>query len=308
MKFLKTVQSSVYDLQFYAEIKKQTLGDALKYFAQLVFALACLSAIMPIIFGVGLLTWNQSAVTNFEAQIVQAFPAELSIEAKNGEVTTNVEEPYAIAMPESFKSEFTSSDATATPPRNIIVINTHKSIELSDFAMQDTIAIVGKNEVGIFDAEKNKVDIQSLNNFSTDGPINQAAFAVLLENMWGVARIAAVVILALLPVLIFGAFFVAYGLYLFFGALFVWLASSLTKKSLTYKESYVASLHLITLPLIGSFVLPFIFQAPFMFTIVLFVIAYINFNQTVVKDDADTKEAPTVSSDVPELLQPVLTK
>lgn len=307
MKFLKTIQSSMYDLQFYAEIKKQTLSGAMKYFAQLVFVFACLAAIMPIIFGVGLLTWNQSAVTNFEAQIIQVFPKELSIEAKNGEVTTNVEEPYAIAMPELLKNEFTSSDTTAMPPHNIIVINTHKSIELNDFAMQDALVIVGKNEIGFFDVEKNKVDIQSLNNFSTDGPVNQAAFAALLENMWGVARIAAVVILAVLPVLIFGAFFVAYGVYLFFGALLVWLASGLTKKSLTYKESYVAGLHLITLPLIGSFVLPFIFQVPFMFSIVLFVIAYINFNQTVVKDDADKKEASVVS-DAPELLQPVLTK
>ena len=180
MKFLKTIRSSVYDLQFYAKIKKQTLGGAVKYFAQLMFTLACFSSIVPIVFGVGLLTWNQSAVNNFRTQVVQTFPADLSIEVKNGEVNTNVDEPYAIALPESLKNEFTSSDATATPPHNLIVINTHKAIELNDFAMQDTIVIVGKNEIGVFDAEKNKVNIQSLNDFSTDGSINQATFSVLV--------------------------------------------------------------------------------------------------------------------------------
>lgn len=297
----------MYDPQFYAEIKKQTLGDAMKYFVKLLFTLACFAAIMPIFFGVSLLTWKQSIVTNFREQLVQTFPQELSIEVKKGEVTTNVEEPYAIAVPESLKNEFTSSDATAMPPRNLIVINTHKAIELNDFAMQDTFVIIGKNEIGVFDAEKNKVDIQGLDDFSTEGAIDQSVFAALVEKVWGVVRIVAVVVLALLPVLIFAVFFVIYSLYLFFGALLVWLASKMTKKALTYKESYVAGLHLMTLPLIGGFVLPFVFHAPFMFTLVLFTIAYINFNQTAVKDDAGAKEAPAVT-DAPELLQPILTK
>ncbi len=299
-KFFQTVKDSVYNPQFYKDIQQEGTAVSVKYFAKIVFTLACVVSIVPIIGGIGLLTWKHNVVDRVRAEITGIFPQELILQAKNGELSTNVAEPYAIEFSESIKREM-SSDDRAYPVNNLLVINTGKPIEIGDFSKYKTFVILGKDEVGVFDSQKGKLQIQNFRNNNFSGTLDRAGFEVFVNKLFSIVQKVAVVILILLPFLIFAGLFVWYGVYLVFGAIIVWLAAKATHQSLTYGQSYRLGLHLVTLPLIISFLLPFLFGVPFMFTLALFVIAFVNFKQTC--ECADGKNQTAVVGENKEVIE-----
>jgi hypothetical protein len=297
MKFFQTIKDSIYNPQFYKGIRDQKASVSVKYFAKLAFVIACVVAIIPIVGGVGLLTWKHNEIDNIHSQIRDVFPQELVVDVKNGEVSTNMEEPYAIALPESIKKEI-SSEGMLYTLNNLLVIDTSKSIEMSDFQMHETLLIVGKHEIGVLNPEKNEMTLRSLEGSAVTYTLNRTSFEIVVDMIWRVVKVIAIIILVLLPFLIFAGIFVGYSAYLVFGALAVWLASNITNQSLTYGQSYKTGLHLITLPLILSFALPPLFHAPFLFTLVLLAVAYVNFKSSVKPESETTmqKEDELVSN------------
>lgn len=289
MKFLQTVKDSIYNPQFYKEIEGQKVSLSMKYFAKLILLVSCFVAIIPFVSGVGLLTWKQDVIANIHTQIIDTFPRELSVHIKNGEISTNVEEPYAIVLPDTLKRDV-SHEKIPYPINNLLVINTQKPIETSDFKEYQTLAVLGKNEIGIFSPNAGKVEIQSLDTFHLEYTLDRTSFEVFVDHAWRVLKIIGIVGLILLPFLIFVGLFIGYAIYLLFGALVIWLAAHLTKKSLTYGQSYALGLHLVTLPLLASFVFIFLFHTPFVFTLILFVITFINFKQIETKIGIGTLE------------------
>ncbi|MDD5083429.1 MAG: DUF1189 family protein [Candidatus Moranbacteria bacterium] len=285
MKFFQMVKDSIYNPRFYRDIAGQSASVSVKYFAKLVLVVSCIIAIIPLVGGIGLLTWKQASVENFRSEIIATFPAELSVRIKNGEISTNVQEPYAIAMPENLKREI-RREKDIPPVEQLLVIDTTKPIQMSDFETHQTLVMVGKNQVGIFNPGRGKVEVQNIQAFNIDYTLDRSSFTGLVDMAWKMLRIAGVVVLILLPFVLFVALFIGYGIYLVFGALVVWLAANVTGKILTYGQAYRLGLHLVTLPLLVSFVVPSLFGVPFLFSIVFFIMAYINFKQPAMKIDA----------------------
>lgn len=278
MKFFQMVKDSVYNPGFYQDLKNQKFSDSVKYFAKFALIVSVVVALFPIVIGIGLLTWQSQRVADVRQQIVQTFPSELTLSIKNGEISTNVDEPYSIAIPDGIKNTVSQKQASY-PLDNLLVINTHKQIETSDFQNYKTLAVLGKNEFGVLDPGRGKVEIQNLDRFAFNYTLDRSGFESLVNTIWKLAKILGFMLLILLPFIIFFGIFIGYMMYLLFGALVIWLAADLGKRSLSYKESYQAGLHLITLPIIGEFLLPFIFHIFFVFTLTLFILAYMNFKQ-----------------------------
>lgn len=289
MRFFRTVKDSVYNPDFYENLPARwSPSSSLKYFARLVFLISCILAIFPIIAGIVLLS-NPDKIGSIRTQIVETFPQELVVNIKNGEVSTNVEEPYFIPQPAGIREELLRQMNRKLPyeANNLLVINTRKPIELTDFQNYRTLAILGKNEVGFYSPDRGRIDVQSLKDFSLPYALDRQSFGSLVDSGWNTLKTILVVLMILSPFLIFLALFIFYLLYLIFGALVVWLAAKISNLRFTYGESYQSGLHLITLPLILSFLLPFIFQLPFILTLTLFIMALINFKNT--RDAIDTR-------------------
>lgn len=280
MKFFQTVKDSVYNPGFYMVLPMRPVAESVKYFARLVFLISCILAIFPIIAGIALLS-RQDKVGSVRTQIVEAFPQDLVVNVKNGEVSTNATEPYSIPQPPVLREEMMRwmKGKTTYDVNNLLVINTRKPIELTDFQTYRTLAVLGRNEVGFYSPDRGSIEIQSLRNLSVERPIDRESFGSFVDSGWSAIKSILVVLMILSPFLIFIAIFVAYLIYLILGALVVWLASAIRHTRMTYGQSYQAGLHLITLPLILSFLIPFILHLPFVFTLALFVMALINFEE-----------------------------
>jgi hypothetical protein len=296
-QFFQTVKNSIYNPQFYKDIEQEKMVVSVKYFAKLAFFVACVVAIFPIVGGIGLLTWKSDMLADARMQVVETFPQELVFQINHGQISTNVNEPYAIALPDAIRKELASDDDLYSVS-NLIVINTQKPIEVGDFQEYETAVILGGDEIGIFDVRKGKLQIQSLKKFDMTYTLDRTSFESLVATAWRIGKIIGVVALVLLPFLIFAGLLIGYAVYLLFGALFIWLAAKVTQKSLTYKQSYKLGLHLVTLPLIASFVLSFLLHMPFMFTLVLFATAFANFRQSSCKCDAREESATDEKKDV----------
>ncbi len=295
-EMFSNIGKNIYDPTFYATVPEEKASTSVKYFAKLVFAVSCVVALFPIALGIGLLTWKQDTVRDIREQIVATFPQELVIRTENHSIKTNVEEPYAIPLPDALKKEM-AGEGMSYDLENLLVIDTTKPIGSADFKEGKTALIIGKDEFGILTPDKGKVEIMSLGEMNDGYKIDRAAFGTFVGAVWNVLKIVGVVLMILMPFLIFAGLFSGYAIYLLFGALAVWLGAKIAGKKLGYGQSYKTGLRLITLPFLGSFLLPFVFHAPFACTLFLGVLAYVNFKGT---REAVAEIVPSSSESAPE--------
>lgn len=272
MGFFRTIRKSIYDVAFYATVKTESLGVALKYYTLFVLGMAILIAIpLYVLSGLGIVQMKEAG--DIRTRVLAMYPDELVLNFQNGKITSNVEEPYSIPVPPEFSRE---------TYKNLVVINTSEPITLSDFDRYDTLAILGSDAIWTRDVEKNKTEIQKFDQFSKESlVINEQKVAEFLDIALRIGKIAITVFLVFLPFIIFACLWVWYLIYLLFGALIIWIVSKLRKADLTYDQSYKSGLYLITLPIIYSAVTTAgplsMFHIPFGFTLIFVVLAYINF-------------------------------
>lgn len=268
MGFFRTVRKSIYDVAFYATAKGEPSGKAMKYFALLVLCVAIVTSI-PIYASFGM--WKSQIGGDIRSRILAVYPDELVLTFKDGRVTSNVDEPYLIPTPKEF--------VDATSPKNLVVINTSGTITPSDFGRYDTFAILGGDAVWVYDPQKDKTTIQNFDNIKGESfVVNKQIVAEWVNIGLKVGKWIVGVLLIFLPVIIFAVFWCGYLLYLLFGALVIWLAAKLRKVDITYGQAYKLGLYLLTLPIFYSILSSIVmFKLPYVFTLILFAVAYANF-------------------------------
>lgn len=279
MSFFKQVVASIGDRSFYRGLKTGTTRDAVKYFAKLLVVVAVFISLFPIFGGLGLYFWNKDQVENARTQIIQAFPEELELRVKNGVVTSNVPEPYAIPLPVEWRMEQKGGEDRQV--ENLAVIDTTKSIDTADFAVYRTAMIIGRDEIGFASPDDRKIQIHRIDDWDVDVLATRDSFGAFVDRSFQALRGVGVVFLVLSPLFIFFGLFVWNLLYLVFGAVIIWLAAKLHHTPLTYGESYRYGLHLMTLPVLLSCPITGLFKIPFVFTIVLFATAYWNLKPVI---------------------------
>lgn len=277
MQFLKTIQSSIYDKTFYRSMKEKKALSALGYFALITFIVSLVLSVNTV-YGIAKFIFQPSEQkTAIREQILSLYPDDLVLKTANGKLSMNAESPYFIPMPEAWIEQ--SADDGTIPPENLLVINTDKPIEIDDFGMYDTSVILGEDSIGVFDPEKGKIQIQDLTEaFGTPFTVDKAQFTSGVQALEKILMGFGVAALFLIPFFVFFFVFSVHALYLIFGALVVWLAARIRGADWGYGTAYKASLYLITLPFVESTLvsLKVIPDVPWLFTIILFVMALVN--------------------------------
>lgn len=234
--FFKTLRDSIYSPAFYEEIPSRSLGKAIVYLFQV---LGLILTVFLIGF-VGVFEWKLKPFLQENLPALQAvYPEELEITLQDGQIYTNVEEPYFIEFPDFGVSADLETEY-------LFVIDTKTPFSVKQMREYDVLGWLTLD--GLVLDTQTRTEVFPVGDLK-EGTLNKRVFdeglSKILEEMEGwvipTALIGGVSIL-----LIYGVFQLGYGLFL---ALLVWFVSSVMQQQWTYAQSYKAGLHAMTLPL-----------------------------------------------------------
>ncbi len=134
--FWTSFQKSLLDYTYYKDIAKASYWSSFKY---LLFLLVCLSLVRTIQLGVGY-TFMRKNIPSYVAigqkELAAFYPRELELRISNGNLYTNVKEPYVIEFPKIFGDSEgkhlividTKGTADDYPKYNTIILATKKAL------------------------------------------------------------------------------------------------------------------------------------------------------------------------------------
>ncbi|MBI4038849.1 DUF1189 family protein [Candidatus Daviesbacteria bacterium] len=264
MKFFKTVQDSIYSPQFYSAILTKSFKSSLGYFLLLILFLTVinlLTLIKPVFIEAPL------AIQSFAQTMINCYPKNLEIKISNGQVSTNVSEPYFISSCEGNKSKDLMVLDTKTP----FSAAQFESYQVSTWVTKDAI-VYKKNDI-----ETNTYNLNKIKDFKLNKELINSYYQMFSPYL----KFAG-------PILIFLAFvgiFLSYDfrlLYLLLISSLIWLLGKILKYNLVYGQSYKLGLHAITLGLIvelvAGLIQPWTHFAgfPFMVSILTLAVVFVN--------------------------------
>ncbi len=212
-----------------------------------------------------------------EAIVANLFPDELVLSVNNGKISSNMSEPYAIAVPEAWKNN--------TTPKNFLVIDTKKSIETDDFSQEDTLMILGESGFGFHDPNRGEFRIYDLHgkDFGGNTHLDKETFASFVGTTSQIVRWILLVGCFALPFIVYAILWVSYLVYLIFGAVVVWAGATWRGHQITYGDAYVAGMYLFPIPFLYEFLSSYghglAGNIPFAFSLILFVMTAVNFRK-----------------------------
>jgi hypothetical protein len=264
--FWNLLKSSIYNPDFYRGMKERYFGTSLGYFFTLILFL---SIIVTIALSVQFIPPTMSFLNNLGTRVLNYYPNDLVITAKDGQISTNAQEPYALPLPDELKNSNMPGN-----PENLLVIDTKNSASIDLFKQYKTAVWLTKTDVVYYD--KDAVRIQPLDKL----PNGQLEKSTVVKGVDIANRIFKFVPTVMVIAMFVGAFVIRSFelIYLLFAALIVWLIFMMRKTGGDYKTAYQVSLHAVTLSMIVStlFILFGLPLVPFMSTILLTIIAVIN--------------------------------
>lgn len=259
-------RQSVYSPEFYRSLLHRPFSFSLKYFFALATALALALALLSVITTFPSL---YRIARDFGPGFARLFPDEMRIEIRNGEVSTNVEQPFFIPIPPELEAE--------GQPSNMIVINTEEPFSTGRFDELNTLSLLTKTEFAWRDND-NRIRIQPIEIAAgvLDKPtINGWAEGLERALRWSAPLLAAGAVLFMF--ILISVVLSVQLLYLFLGAVFVMFIGRLRGMRLSYKKSYQIGIHAISLGVLFSALMwlgaP---QNPFIFTGLLVLTVWLN--------------------------------
>jgi hypothetical protein len=270
MSFFQNILNSIYAPQFYKSLPKKSLGSAFGYYfllSLLLTIITVVAAIFPITNGV------KEFTDKMIPELVNKYPVNLQISIKNGKVSTNVDEPYFIKLP-SQKGE---------APQNLLVIDTKDPFRDDVFEKYNTVAVLTKDHFYYKDTSKGEIRGNDLKNVE-DFTLNKTVITNFLKHISPYFIFITPFILLFMFLGLYLAYTVGL-IHVAIVALLLFLLLKVVKPSLSYKESFKATLFGITLGLIlealfsitGSLI--HFHGFPFMTTIVTLAIIILNYKK-----------------------------
>ena len=269
MKFIEEVRSSIYDPAYYRGIPSEPLGSSFRFFYSFAAVVALLETIF-LSFTVLPAAW--SFVRGIGPKALEYYPSELVVTLKNGNVATNVPEPYFVKFPEELKNFY--GQQNSQKPDNLIVIDTGTPFTIDEFKNYKTAVLLVNNSL-VYGNDQ-KLTVQSFGRFP-DVKIDKSKVASFVAKFQPYLTVFA----ALVPLFIFIVFIVALSanlLYFIFLALLVWLIAKIKKLPVGYKKSYQLCLHLAIVPILIDYLWSLVSgpHIPFLFTIAFVIVALVN--------------------------------
>ena len=270
------IKDSIYNPEFYREIRNEKFGRAFAYYYKLAFWIALISTIF---FGFTLGPRLSGFLEMLNEKVLTAYPAGLEVTIKDGHASTNQATPTIIPLPVTEIPAKIDSRDNQMPANleNFLVIDTTQPFTLEMFKNYQTIALLTADSLVSYDRGQ-AVTIRSLQNWPSF-VINQGNLTTWSTSLKSVAS------RWLLPLVLVGIFLLVFFIatfalaYLLVASLLVYLVAIIRQNRLTYSQAYRVSLHAITLPVIISMfdlLLPSFTLPPFLFTLILLLVVAVN--------------------------------
>lgn len=271
MNFVKKIISSVYSPSFYQEVIHQSFWKALRYYL-LLSLLLTLIGVVSLFQTIG--QKIPATVENVVKQAIDFYPPELVVTINQGQVSTNVEEPYFINLP--------ATEDKIDQPNNLLVIDTKTPFSSTQFNQYKTIAWLTKDSLFYLNSDSNRgeirgMDLSKVNDFS----VNKNLVSDLSNKSAPWLKVLGPILLMLTGLGIYLSFGFRL-IYLLIFTLIVWIVLIVTKRRLSYRQLYKMGIYAMTPALILSQLVSASqnfsnFQGfPFMFTIITLVVVILN--------------------------------
>ncbi|NTW14011.1 MAG: DUF1189 family protein [Candidatus Moranbacteria bacterium] len=276
MEWIQKKMKVVYGPAFYQAALIARPAASVRYFLGLMLALSLFSAVSSYT-SVGSWLFRSDRVGVMRNAVVDMYPENLVLEYRDGHVTSNVDEPFFIPMPDGLR-DVASADSDRKPVANFVVIDTKQTVVPEDFSRFDTLVILGNTALWVNDPQKG-IRVVPIDSWSKEPfVLDRAAVSGFVDTAVRILTPILIVGLFLLPIFIFFSLSVGYLFYLLFGALVVLAIAKIRKLDITYVQSYRIGLYLLTVPVIYAS-LRNLFQIsdiPFLFTLIFAVFAFLN--------------------------------
>lgn len=270
-QFIEHIQKSIYSPEYYRELLTRPASYSWKYYWSFTMLLA---VFMTIASTIPLVPLVNNTLNDLSKNIIAYYPDELEVHIEKGVVSTNVSEPYYLAMPTILRENI----ATATELQYLGVIDTHTQVTVEQFKAYKAGFWISKEYLIAADGNGG-IRISKFGPQMTH-TINESSVQSLMDSLQPFFKFVAPILVLVIFVAMLMSF-VLNLLYLLFGAFLVWLMSKLMKQNFTYGTAYRLCLHATTLPLIVGLAFSLLpisgGSIPFFSTILLLIVVYMNF-------------------------------
>lgn len=264
---------SAYDVKFFADRAKKHSPKSIRHLYGTLWILCFLSSIALSFAILIALPHVRAAVASLKEVAPTLYPAELVVTIKDGNVSTNVREPYAIELPPKWR-ELASKEETGAAP-HLLVIDTRARAE--DFPKKNTFILLTKQSIVIPD-ENDTVKFYSLKDVGNITITKQLYTKVIsnvlpyLDLLPTIATVGIGCIILFLPFLFAGVTLLGYLLYLLVAVGILWIIAIVIKAPRTYGDLYWLSMYGLTLPICYRLLeVIFRFHVNFLFTVIFLV-------------------------------------
>lgn len=252
---------SIFNKEYYSHLQDVPLSFSIK-FISVFFMLYML--FWAGVASIALSTWVpklQKALPGWEKSIIATYPDNARFTVKNGELSTNMKQPFVVAMSKDVQAE---RDSEAFDRANILVIDQHATS--ADYHEKDTIILVTNKEVVVpaSRAPESGYEVFPLSSFveknAAPFTITQSNFRAFIQSageyidthIWAFYPWFAVAV-AFGMVTLGSVGLILYHLMLFFFLGFLVYLIAKLSRAMTYRRSYQFAIH--------AFVAPFLVDA-----------------------------------------------
>lgn len=274
--FTEDLRNSLCDRSFYRSLLKRTFGRGVKYLYTLLVLIAFVWIVTACIGLFKLARYTPELVANVTTYARTAYPPELVVTIREGELSTNVEEPFFIDAPVTIPDENADEEMEI---KHWIAIDTSASVE--DYFRYESLVLVGKTWIVVPDKNNDTLGtirvlpLESIEEFTLNRAVYDSWLAKIIPFLGILQPLAygGIVILLLAGPFVLGGFMLLGKLIsLLLLSLLGLLIAAILKTGLGYKQVYTLSLYAITWPILYSVIADILsFHIPFAYTAIYLV-------------------------------------
>ncbi len=306
---LDRIKRLFYRPDFFAE-RSYTPNQGMTFYSLAVLALTVALSAVAITGLFGLSRYFDSADwERREAGLRDMYHHDLVLTFEHGRLESNHLGPVGFAIPYDWKQRphcrKSYTDCRIDDlPRHLLVIESGATLSPQAFIDRDTLILANETEIGFRHPDRGETRVFALSEFQIDQRI------VITDDLYDhwVGLIAPTIqkgiylVMYVLPIVLYIGLWLGYLIYSLFGAIIVMLAAYIQGHTLPYGRAYLATLYLLPVPFVFSFLMSLShYHIPFLTTILLFVMALVNFPKAPKLPDPvkiATADAPVVPKDI----------
>jgi len=250
-RFFKNLSRSLFDLEFYQELLKTPISFSFKY---LYFLLYLILLVNTLLFLPNLFQLKKEIpqfIKTVQTTSKNFYPEELVVNIKDGALSTNVKEPYAIPLPKELMTKGETSEL-----KNLVVIDTQANPE--NFKKYATAVLITKKSF-VYPKE-DKYEVYPMENIKQNVKIDKNIYENFLNKIIGYVNLlpkfiplAMVTVVLLCPFIGAGLDFAGRLLILVFYTLIPFLFAKIFKKNLSFGKTFQIAIHCSTLIIVANF-------------------------------------------------------